>query len=143
MARRFIVAVVTLTLLWTGTLLHDIFSDANHGHDHFVASASHSNFFEHQDHHHDGDEDHLAGAQISDSESATDGGHHCHGPSAITTIEVSVNGSYDSQPVLLPLIGHWNNHVELLTVSNFSRPPPLTSRQFQTRLYLVNRTLLI
>lgn len=137
MARRLIVAVVTLTLLWTGTLLHDVFSDADH--DHFVASASHSNYFEH---HHDGNEDHLVGAQISDSESVTDG-HHCHGPSAITTIDESVNGNYDSQPILLPLIGHWNNHLELLTVSNFSRPPPLTNRQFQTRLYLLNRTLLI
>lgn len=143
MARRFIIAVVTLTLLWTGTLLHDIFTDTEHHHSHFVANG-HSHFFEHDDHQHDGDEEYLVGAQISDSESETDGGQHCHGPSVVTTIDGSVNGYDDSQDVLLPFFGHWkNNHLELLTVANFSRPPPLTNRQFQTRLYLVNRTLLI
>lgn len=140
MARRFIVAVLTLTLLWTGTLLHDFFSDEDHDHHHF-ASGSHRHFFEHDDHHHH--DDGVFTTQISDSESLLDSDHHCHGPSAITTIHVAVNGCSDNQPVPLLGIGHWNNHLELLTVSNFSRPPPLSNRQFQTRLYLVNRTLLI
>ncbi|MBX9569364.1 MAG: hypothetical protein K2X77_10745 [Candidatus Obscuribacterales bacterium] len=127
MSRPVIVVLMLLVLIWTSTLLHDVaeaFDDY-----HSVAATSCSN------------SPHIASSsQATPSVGQAEAPEHFHFAGAISRHN---NNSVQSESAPMPAYVSWGNNWDSVGCARYGRAPPHSYKTFQTRLYLVNRQLLI
>lgn len=130
---KLLILLITVTLLWTGSFLHDLDfgSDEHNSHNHFTA------------HHHDHVNHHdvITKSSVSDIDLTYDS--HFHRPAA-TSHSISAQPDEQAKQVAnLPVIEPSEKLLYLRTLANFQRPPPFIARHSRIKLYLLNKSLLI
>lgn len=133
MPYKFIVASLTVILLWTGTFLHDLDSNEHNHHSHVTAHHHH--------HDHTNAQDVGTNSAVSDIDLSCN--PHFHRPAA-TSHAISAQPDEQAMRVAsLPAIAPSEKLLYLCTLANFQRPPPFSARHSGISLYLLNRSLLI
>ena len=130
MAHQLLAALTCFVLLWTGTLLHDLFFDDD-GDNHSALCAQHS-YSEHTC---------LTDSAFSNSHCSAE--PHWHGPIATSQADNMTLSSHRTGNVFFAESFTWIDTLPLAVMATYQRPPPPSIRASQLKLYLLNRSLLI